>query len=88
MNITNQKLLESVEGLKTKTISGIIRMTERVGLGTFDEATVVPDEFGYFVRVRNEEGTLFYFSIDEDGFVVMVQSDSPRGRILFMPIDD
>ena len=33
--MTNQTLLESVEGLKNKTISGILRMTEQVGLGIF-----------------------------------------------------
>lgn len=86
--MTNQALLESVEGLKRKTISGIIRMTERAALGTFTEAVVVPDEFGYYVRVRNEAGKLFYFCIDEDNFAVMVRSDSPNGKILFVPIDD
>lgn len=66
--MTNQTLLESVEGLKNKTISGILRMTEQVGLGIFTEATVVPDEFGYYVRVRNEAGKTFYFCIDDDNF--------------------
>ena len=86
--MTNQELLESVEGLKKKIIAGIIRMTDQAGLGTFTEASVVPDELGYYVRVRNEAGKTFYFCIDDDNFVVMVRSDSPSGKILFMPIDD
>ena len=86
--MTNQTLLESVEGLKKKTISGILRMTEQVGLGTFTEAAVVPDEFGYYVRVRNEAGKTFYFCIDDDNFAVMVRSDSPSGKIVYMTLDD
>lgn len=86
--MTNQELLESVEGLKKKTISGIVRITEQIGLGMFTEAAVVPDKDGYYVRVRNEAGQTFYFCIDDDNFAVMVRSDSPSGKILFMPIDD
>ena len=86
--MTNQTLLESVEGLKKKTISGILQMTEQVGLGTFIEAAVVPDEFGYYVRVRNEAGNTYYFCIDDDNFAVMVRSDSPSGKIVYMPLDD
>ena len=74
--------------MSTESIASIIDALEKLKVDELSEAQAFPGKAGETIEVQDAFGHKYYIGLSEYGFVEIVRSESPTGKIVYMPLDD
>lgn len=84
----SKELLTKLDGLSAENISSILDALDNLRVSELLEAQVFPGRAGKTIEVKDISGQKYYIGLSGYGFAEIVRSDSPTGKIVYMPIDD
>lgn len=84
----NKEVLAKIENLSAESISSILDALEELKVGGLSEAQAFPRRAGQTIEVKDVSEHKYYLGLSEYGFVEIIRSDSPTGKIVYMPMDD
>ena len=74
--------------MSTESIASIIDTLEKLKVDELSEAQAFPGKAGKTIEVQDASGHKYYIGLSEYGFVEIVRSESPTGKIVYMPLDN
>lgn len=83
-----KEVLTKLDNLSAESISSILDALDSLRVSELLEAQVFPGRAGKTIEVKDISGQKYYVGLSEYGFVEIIRSDSPTGKIVYMPIDD
>ncbi len=84
----NKEVLETIDNLSTESFSSIMDALEKLKIDRLSTAQAFPGRAGKTIEVQDVSGNKYYIGLSEYGFVEIVRSESPSGKIVYMPLDD
>lgn len=84
----NREVLEKIDDLSAESISSIIEAFEKLNVDKLSVTNVFLGHAGKTIEVQDVLEHKYYVGLSEYGFVEIVRSESPTGKIVYMPIDD
>lgn len=83
-----KEVLTKIEGLSIESVSSIIEALEKMKIDELSGAQAFPGKVGKTIEVQDAFEHKYYIGLSEYGFVEIVRSESPMGKIVYMPLDD
>ena len=86
--MSNNEILSKIENLSDESISNILEVLEKLNVDNLIEAQAFPGRAGQTIEVKDPAKNKYYIGLSEYGFVEIIRSDTPTGKIVYMPLDD
>lgn len=86
--MASKEILTKIASLSAESISNILDVLEWLKISELSEAQAFPGRGGQTIEIKDLSEHKYYLGLSEYGFVEIVRSDSPTGRIIYIPIDD
>lgn len=83
-----KEVLATIDGLSTESVSSIMDAFEKLKIDELSTAQAFPGRVGKTIEVQDVSGNKYYVGLSEYGFVEIIRSESPSGKIVYMPLDD
>lgn len=84
----SKEVLTKLDDLSMESISSILDALDSLRVSELLEAQVFLGRAGKTIEVKDISEQKYYIGLSEYGFVEIIRSDSPTGKIVYMPIDD
>lgn len=84
----SKEVLTKLDNLSAESISSILDALDSLRVSELFEAQVFPGRAGKTIEVKDIAGQKYYIGLSEYGFLEIIRSDSPTGKIVYMQIDD
>lgn len=84
----NKEVLGTVDDLSTESVSSIMDALEKLEIDRLSAVQAFPGRAGKTIEVQDVSGNKYYIGLSEYGFVEIIRSESPSGKIVYMPLDD
>ena len=86
--MSSKEVLTKLDDLSAESISSILDALDSLRVSELLEAQIFPGRAGKTIEVKDVSGQKYYIGLSEYGFVEIIRSDSPTGKIVYTPIDD
>ncbi len=84
----SKEVLTKLDNLSAESISSILDALDSLRVSEILEAQVFLGRAGKTIEVKDISEQKYYIGLSEYGFVEIIRSDSPAGKIVYMPLDD
>lgn len=84
----SKEVLEKIDDLSAGNISSIKEALEILKIDELSAAQVFPGRDGKTIEVQDVSGHKYYIGLSGYGFVEIIRSGLPTGKIVYMPMDD
>ena len=84
----SKEVLEKIDDLSTESVSSIMDALEKLKIDELSTAQAFPGRVGKTIEVQDVSEHKYYIGLSEYGFVEIIRSESPTGKIVYMPLDD
>ena len=84
----NREVLITIDDLSNESVSSIMDALEMLKIDGLSTAQEFPGRAGKTIEVQDVSGNKYYIGLSEYGFVEIIRSESPSGKIVYMPLDD
>jgi hypothetical protein len=86
--MSSNEVLSKIDSLSIESILNILDALKMIDVNELSEAKAFPGRAGQTIEVKDISEHMYYVGISEYGFVEIIRSDFPAGKIVYMPMDD